>query len=95
MKELTFNHDAETVHEAFGVTSDDMATDIASCVSDFVRKGKDDDSQQSISRLGEMIHENIPYKTILLLATKEVYNTLEQFHDSMVQDFIKKITKEN
>lgn len=95
MKELTFNHDAETVHEAFGVTSDDMATDIASCVSDFVRKAKDDDSQQSISRLGEMIHENIPYKTILLLATKEVYNTLEQFHDSMVQDFIKKITKEN
>jgi len=94
MKEVKFNHDAETVHEAFGVTSDDMATDIATCVSDFIHKGKDDESLQSISRLGEMIQETIPYKTILLLATKEVYNTLEQFHESMVQDFLNKITKE-
>ena len=89
MKEVTFNHDAENAQEAFGTTHEEVATEVAKCVSKFL----DDETEgtSSLSHLGEIMQEMLSHKTILLLAAKEVQSTIEKWHDSMIEELIEKL----
>jgi hypothetical protein len=90
MNQLKFNHDAETFHEALGSNVEDFATELSNCVQEF-----GDVEDMTISKLAEKLHQKLPYEYILILATREVQNTIEKFNEKMLKDLLTKLTKED
>jgi hypothetical protein len=66
-QEIQINHDAETLTSAFGVTAKDVAEQLTNSIKKFV-----DDDRSKVSVLSEILHNNVDYKIILLLATEQV-----------------------
>lgn len=90
MNRLNFNHDAENFHESLGSNVEDFASELAKCVHDF---GEVED--KTLSKLAQTIHEKLSYEHILILATREVQSTVEQFNEKMLKDLLTKLTKED
>ncbi len=88
MNQLKFNHDAETFHEALGSNVEDFATELSNCVQEF-----DNVEDMTLSKLAERLHQKLPYEYILILATREVQNTIDKFNEKMLKDLLTKLTK--
>lgn len=68
MKEkFVFNHDAETLTSSFGTTSEEVAEQLTQAVKKFLN-----DNRSKVSVLGEILHDDVDYKVILLLATQQL-----------------------
>lgn len=75
-KEMKFNHDAESMTEALGMSQspDEVAMDV--CLA--VHKWSEDKSNyKSASLLSEYLHKNLSYEIILMIATREVHNKIQ------------------
>jgi hypothetical protein len=84
MNNLKFNHDAESFHEALGTTVEKFATELSECVQRFA-----DTENQTMSRLAEMLKNDLSPEHILILATREVHSTINRFNDDMLDKLIK------
>ena len=75
--EIKFNHDADSLTDALGMkqSAEEVSISITDVVKDWTR---DESKSSSMSHLAESIHIGLPYETILLLATREVHETLEE-----------------
>ena len=90
MKEqIQFNHDTDSVASAFGTTSDIIASQLTESIKKFV-----DDDRSKVSVLGEILHNNVDYNVILLLATERTETlamhgakaTLKKILDKLEED---------
>jgi hypothetical protein len=90
MNQLKFNHDAEGFHESLGTSVEDFATELASCVRDF-----SDIEDKTLSKLAEAISNQLKPEHIIILATREVHNTIEKFNEKMLKDLLTEMTKED
>lgn len=66
-KEIEINHNADTLTSAFGTTGEHVAEQLTQAVKKFI-----DDDRSKVSVLGEILHNDVDYKVILLLATEQV-----------------------
>jgi len=73
-KEINFNHNAKTLVDALGVEQESFALQLAGVVA--IHQSMDDDK---ISRLSQLISNCVDYNIILMLATKQLVNFVEDF----------------
>ena len=103
-KEIKFNHSAESMTEALGMSQ--SPEEVAMGISIAVAKWSADKSgYSSASLLSEYLHNNLSYETILMIATRDINNKLqesfeESLADSKVMDLLKSLdikrkTREN
>lgn len=74
--EIKFNHNEDSLITALGIkkSPEEVAVSITIAISDWA---EDESGSSSCSLLAEYLHKKLPYETILLLATREVYEKLE------------------
>lgn len=74
--EMNFNHEADSMLEALGIkmTEGELAGATVSVITSWASKA----DGASKSELAEEVHKGLPYEAILLLATKEIHNTLNE-----------------
>lgn len=85
-KEIKFNHDAQTITEALGVTQN-VNQKTKGVIVDFMT-----DPRRNNSVLAEYIHKDMDYETILLLATHQVHKKIEDaFGDDKLAEAIKSL----
>ena len=83
--EMKFNHDAESMTEALGVSQ--SPDEVAMAVSQTVQKWSEDKSKhKSVSLLSEYLHKNLSYEIILMIATRDVHNKIEQLMTESIAD---------
>jgi hypothetical protein len=73
-KEIKFNHDAKTLVDALGIEQESFALQLAGVVA--IHQSMDEDK---ISRLSQLISNCVDYNIILMLATKQLVNFVEDF----------------
>ena len=73
-KEIKFNHDAETLTDALGIEQETFALQLAGVVA--IHYSMDDDK---MSRLSQSISNCVDYNIILMLATKQLIEFVENF----------------
>jgi len=90
MKEqIQFNHDTDSIASAFGTTSNIIASQLTECIKKFTK-----DDRSKVSVLGEIMHNNVDYNVILLLATERAEelavnsakSTLQKILDELDED---------
>jgi hypothetical protein len=74
-KEMIFNHDAKTLTEAIGITSEEMAR----ITHDIVTSYASNPAYTSISHLTQLIHERIPHEMLLFMATRHIHEMMHDF----------------
>lgn len=86
---MTFNHDKDSLSDALGVykTGEDLATQMAKLCERFIKS--DDDK---ISNLAEMIHEELTYPEILMIATINAYEIIERSQNQSAIAVMKKLS---
>lgn len=86
---MTFNHDIDSLSGALGVnkTGEDLAVQMAEMSRRFMESDND-----KISNLAEMIHEELSYPEILMLATINTYEVIERSQTQSARDAIKKLS---
>lgn len=88
-KQIQFNHDTDSIASAFGTTSDIIASQLTQSIKKFVN-----DDRSKVSVFGEILHNNVDYNVILLLATekaeelavKSAKATFEKILDKLNED---------
>ena len=88
-KQIQFNHDTDSLTSAFGTTTDIISSQIAQSIKKFMM-----DDRSKVSVLGEILHNDVDYNVILLLATEKVEElavnsakaTLEKILDKLDED---------
>jgi len=73
-KEINFNHDAKTLVDALGIEQESFALQLAGVVA--IHQSMDEDK---ISRLSQLISNCVDYNIILMLATKQLVDFVEDF----------------
>jgi hypothetical protein len=75
--EIKFNHNEESLTDAMGIkqSPEQIAMSITKVVTNWAH---DESGSSSMSILAEHIHRDLPYETILLLATREINERLEE-----------------
>jgi hypothetical protein len=73
-KEIKFNHDAKTLVDALGIEQDTFALQLAGVVA--IHHAMDD---EKMSKLSQLISNCVDYNIILMLATKQLVNFVEDF----------------
>ncbi len=71
---MTFNHNTEVLTEALGIK--ESAEQLALVMSEMCRRFMESD-RDKISHLAEMIHEELSYQQILLLATIDTHRVIQ------------------
>ena len=71
---IKFNHDAETLTDVLGIKQETFALQLAGVVA--IHQTMDDDK---ISRLSQLISNCVDYNIILMLATKQLIEFVEDF----------------
>ena len=71
---IKFNHDAETLTDALGIEQETFALQLAGIVA--IHQTMDDDK---ISRLSQLMSNCVDYNIILMLATKQLIEFVENF----------------
>jgi hypothetical protein len=71
---IKFNHDAETLTDALGIEQETFALQLAGIVA--IHQTMDDDK---ISRLSQLMSNCVDYNIILMLATKQLIEFVEDF----------------
>lgn len=85
---MTFNHDTDVLTKALGIdkTGDQLAHKMAMLTKRYLQSDND-----MLSHLAEMIHEELSYQEILLLATIDTYRVINEAHNATADDTIKKL----
>ena len=78
-KEMNFNHDAKTLTEALGITSEEMAR----VTHDIVTSYASNPSYTSISHISQLIHERIPHEMLVFMATQQIKEMMDDFEKMM------------
>jgi hypothetical protein len=73
-KEINYNHDAKSLVDALGIEQETFALQLAGVVA--IHHSMDDDK---ISRLSQLISNCVDYNIILMLATKQLVDFVEDF----------------
>jgi hypothetical protein len=73
-KEINYNHDAKSLVDALGIEQETFALQLAGVVA--IHHSMDDDK---ISRLRQLIRNCVDYNIILMLATKQLVDFVENF----------------
>jgi hypothetical protein len=73
-KEIKFNHEAKTLVDALGIEQDKFALQLAGVVA--IHHAMDD---EKMSKLSQLISNCVDYNIILMLATKQLVNFVEDF----------------
>lgn len=73
-KEINFNHDAKSLVDALGIEQDTFALQLAGVVA--IHQSMDNDK---ISRLSQLMSNCVDYNIILMLATKQLVDFVEDF----------------
>lgn len=81
---IKFDHDAMSMTKALGITqpAEEVAEMITKVIENWIRK--DNSSKHSI--LSEYLHNELSYEIIIFLATKEIFNKINQTLDSIVEN---------
>ena len=74
--EMNFNHEADSMLEALGIKMTDVELGEATIAVITLWASKANGASKS--ELAEELHKGLPYEAILLLATKEILNTLKE-----------------
>ena len=91
---MNFNHEKKHITDAFNIQMN--PSEMTDKITDIVREWATSDSGDKISTLGEMMHKELPYEVILLLATKEVHGKVVSSLDElegMISDILKEQAK--
>ena len=83
-KEIKFNHDADSLIDALGIEQDSFALQLAGVVA--IHHAMDDDK---VSKLSQLISNCVDYNIILLLATKQLMDFVQNFdaENGMLNNF--------
>ena len=73
-KEIKFNHDAKSLVDALGIEQETFALQLAGIVA--IHQTLDD---EKISRLSQLMSNCVDYNIILMLATKQLIDFIEDF----------------
>jgi hypothetical protein len=73
-KEINFNHDAKSLVDALGIEQETFALQLAGIVA--IHQTLDD---EKISRLSQLMSNCVDYNIILMLATKQLIDFIEDF----------------
>lgn len=73
-KEIKFNHDADSLVDALGIEQETFALQLAGVVAVHHVTGGD-----KVSKLSQLINNCVDYNIILLLATKQLMDFVENF----------------
>jgi hypothetical protein len=73
-KEIKFNHDANSLIDALGIEQDTFALQLAGVVAIHHSMG-----EEKISKLSQLISNGVDYNIILMLATKQLMDFVENF----------------
>jgi len=73
-KEINFNHDAKSIMDALGIEQDSFALQLAGVVA--IHQAMDDGK---VSRLSQLISNCVDYNIILMLATKQLMDFVDNF----------------
>lgn len=73
---MKFNHEAESLTEALGIKLTDV--ELTNLTFSAITSWLDKPDGGTKSELAEEIHKALPYDVILLLATREIHNTLSE-----------------
>ena len=74
-KEMKFNHDAKTLTEAIGITSEEMAR----ITHDIVTNYASNPAYTSVSHMSQLIHERIPHAMLVFMATQQIHSMMHDF----------------
>jgi predicted glycosyltransferase len=83
-KEMKFNHDADSLVDALGIEQDTFALQLAGVVAIHHAMG-----DEKVSKLSQLITNCVDYNIILLLATKQLMDFVENFdaENGMLNNF--------
>jgi hypothetical protein len=73
-KEINYNHDAKSLVDALGIEQETFALQLAGIVA--IHQTLDD---EKISRLSQLMSNCVDYNIILMLATKQLIDFIEDF----------------
>ncbi len=78
-------------HDALGVSKDVVAEKLSKIAYDIFHFDKD----VKVSELAERLSNDLEDKEILILATQQVYSTLQEYVAFMAENFINHLKKNN
>lgn len=83
-KEIKFNHDADSLVDALGIEADSFALQLAGVVA--IHQTMDADK---VSKLSQLISNCVDYNIILMLATKQLMDYVQNFEaeNGMLNNF--------
>lgn len=90
--QIKFNHGAESLTEAFGITltAEQLSDKITNCVEQWMES---EDSTKN-SNLGEFIHNHIDYEIILFIATNDLLHQVSKtVQDNPIEKLLKILSK--
>jgi hypothetical protein len=90
---IPFNHEAESFHEALDVDKQEFAQKIGECLRDFFSNTEN----PNLSKLSEKLQAKMNDNELLLLATNEILNKLDDMEDdvAMMEKMFKNLFNEN
>ena len=90
---ITFNHGAETLHDALGVSRDEFASKLSEILRNFFTNTTD----PSLSKLAELLHNNMSHAELLMLASNEVIRKLDEMEEDVakMEKIFKNLFSEN
>ena len=76
-KEIKFNHDSKSLTKALGMreSTEEVAMAITIAV---MRWSEDKSGSANLSILSEYLHKELPYEALLILATQNVHDKLQE-----------------
>jgi hypothetical protein len=89
-KQIEFNHDTDKLTSAFGTTTEKISSQITKATKMFMN-----DDRSKVSVLGEILHNEVDYNVILLLATEQVEYIAMKNAKVVMERLIKKLEEEN
>ena len=89
-KQIEFNHDTDKLTSAFGTTTEEISSQLTKVTKMFMN-----DERSKVSVLGEILHNEVDYNVILLLATEQVEYIAMKSAKVVMQKLIKKLEEEN
>jgi uncharacterized protein (DUF2164 family) len=77
---IPFSHEEESIHEALGVNKKEFAEKLGECLRDFFTNT----DNPNLSKLSEKLQSTMNDNELLLLATNEILNKLDDMEDDIL-----------
>jgi hypothetical protein len=78
---ITFNHGADTFHDALGVSKDEFASKLSEILRDFFTNTP----EPSLSKLSELIYNRMSEAELLMLASNEIIRKLDEMEEDVAK----------